>query len=724
MRRGLLFEKIVVSLGESVVEERMAMASEPHLPLEIGHVLFIDIVGYSKLLINEQSEVLQELNEVVRETERVRLADRAGKLIRLPAGDGMALVFRDSPEGPAECALQISRELRSHPNVRVRMGIHSGPVNEVVDVNERSNIAGAGINLAQRVMDCGDAGHILLSKRVADDLAQYRHWQPFLHDLGVCEVKHGHKIEVFNLFTEEAGNSALPEKFAGKGSDKTSGDKSRRSAILVSIAALILLALGAGSYVALRRGPSPVSAPTSMPNDKRIAVLPFKPLLPGSGDEVLEFGMADSLITKLSNSHELIISSLPSVRKYSGLEQDPVAAGRALQVDSVLEGSLQKMGDHIRVNARFIRVRDGASLWAATFDEKFTDVFAVQDAISEKVAEALALRLSGAEKRQLNKRSTENLEAYQLYLTGRYHWNLLSPPEIKKSIGYFEQAIALDPTYAMAYFGLADAYRTLSINGDSRPNDALSKAKAAASKAIELDQTLAEPHVTLAFIHVWFDWDWTGAEAEAKRAIELSPNLSFAYAAHSQLLTALGHHPEAVSEATRARQLDPVSPIINTLEGLAFFYADRYDESAASLQRALELNPNLWIAHLIRGKVHLQKEDYPGAIAEFTLAGQLSGNASEPISMIAFTATQTGDSAKALALQKELLATSQQRYISPFNIAVTYLGLGQREQCFDWLDKALQDHDVRLCFLRVDKRWDSLRSEPRFAAIAQRLDLQ
>ena len=565
------------------------MSAEGQLPLEIGHVLFIDIVGYSRLLINEQSEVLHELNDVVRTTERVRAASAAGKLIRLPAGDGMALVFRENPEGPAECALQIAQALKNHPAVQVRMGIHSGPVNEIVDVNERSNIAGAGINIAQRVMDCGDAGHILLSRRVADDLAQYRHWQALLHDLGSCEVKHGQKIEVFNLYTETAGNPAVPDKFAQKETSVGATRAGRQRHVgLLALAGGVLLAFLIGWFAwshPSSQPQAPAATASSSPNEKRIAVLPFKPLVPASGDEVLELGMADSLITKLSNSRELIISSLPSVRKYGGLEQDPVAAGRALQVDSVLEGNLQKIGDHIRVNARLIRVRDGASLWAGTFDEKFTDVFAVQDAISQKVAEALALRLSGDEKRQLTKRSTDNLEAYQLYLTGRFHWNLLTPDEITKSIGYFEKAIALDPTYAMAYFGLADAYRALSINGDCRPNDVLPKAKAAARKAIALDPTLAEPHVTLAFIHIWFDWDWAGAEAEAKRAIELNPNLAFSHVVYSQLLTALGRHPEAVSEAIRARQLDPVSPIINTLEGLSYYYAGRFDEAARASRR-------------------------------------------------------------------------------------------------------------------------------------------
>ena len=280
------------------------LKSDPQL--EIAHVLFIDIVGSSKLLTNEQSELLRGLNQIVRSTEQFRAAEAAGKLIRLPTGDGMALAFFSSPEAPVRCALEISKALQNYPKLQLRMGVHSGPVDAVVDVNDRSNIAGAGISMAQRVMDCADAGHILISKRIAEDLAQYSKWQPHLHDLGECEVKHGAKIDIVNVYTDELGNPVTPDKLKqqrGKtGGVETIGSKPQRK--------------------------------------KRIAVLPFKPLSPENRDQALELGMADALITKLSNSRQIIVSSLNSVRKYGDLEQDPVAAGRELQVHSILEGNV------------------------------------------------------------------------------------------------------------------------------------------------------------------------------------------------------------------------------------------------------------------------------------------------------------------------------------------------------------------------------------------------
>jgi len=699
--------------------------SEPtsDLRLEIAHVLFIDIVGYSEFLINEQHELLQKLNQIVRGTEAFRDAETAGRLIRFPTGDGMALVFSTTPDAPVQCALEISKALQSHSELQVRMGVHSGPVSGITDVNDRSNIAGAGINMAQRVMDCGDAGHILLSKRSADDLAQYGKWRPHLHSLGECEVKHGAKIDIVNFYTDEIGNREIPEKLKKEKQIAAARSfKHLRNGAL--IAAVLLLVFGFWFFSQRTQRSTTASRVATPIAEKKIAVLPFKPLLPENRDQVLELGMADSLITKLSNVREMVVRSLNSVRKYGGLEQDPLAAGRELQVNSVLEGNVQKSGDRIRVTARLIRVADGSSLWANTFDEKFTDVFSVQDAISQKVADALALRLSGEENKRLTKRYTDNVEAYQLYLTGRYHWNKLTPPEIAKSIGFFKQAIDLDPTYALAYFGLADAYRALAPTSEVPPKDILPQAKAAATKALEIDESLAEPHATLAFIHTWFDWDWAGAEREAKRAIELNPNFGLAHIAYAQLLSYRGLHQEAISEAARARELDPLSSIINTLNGSVLLYARRDDEASMTLQKTLELDPNFWIAHYFFGKTYLAKKKYSDAIAEFSKARELSGGNSLAIGMIGYGWALAGDLAKARAVLTELKSLSGQRYIPPSNVAVLCFALGEKDEAFIWLEKAYQDHDVRLSRMKVDPEWDSMRSDPRFVAILKRIGLQ
>jgi TolB-like protein/tetratricopeptide (TPR) repeat protein len=707
----------------------------PDVRLEIAHVLFMDIVGWSKLLINEQSELLGQLNEIVRNTTQVRAAEAAGKLIRLPTGDGMALAFFTTPDAPVRCAIEIGLELKNYPRIALRMGVHSGPVEEVVDVNERANIAGAGITVAQRVMDCGNAGHILLSKRAADDLAHYGQWRPYLHELGQSEIKHGFKLGVVNFYTDEVGNPATPEKFGQQHTGWTAVRESlptwRPRTFLMGSAVLLAAAVALALWALLARIPprpnrqiaTATTTTKSTPFGKRLAVLPFKPLVAEDQDQVLELGMADSLITKLSNTREVIVSSLPAVRKFGGLDQDPVAAGRQLQVNSVLDGNVQRSGDHIRVTARLINVSDGSSIWAGTFDEKFTDVFTVQDTISRKVTDALAVRLSGEEEQRLTRRYTDDVGAYQLYMTGRYLWTKLTPPDIKKAIDSFNEAIEKDPAYALAYFGLAESLRSLAINADVPSKDCLPAAKMAATKALEIDPSLAEAHASLSFSLVWYEWDWINAEKEARQAIALNPNSAHGHFACAAVLSDLGQHDEAIAQISQARELDPVFPLYAALEGMFLLHAGRDAEAATKLRKVEEIEPNFWVTRLILGRVYLQQRKYPEAIAEFEKARDLSHGNSEAIASIGYTAAVSGDATRARAILEELNARSLHDYVPPHNIALVYNGLGDQEAALTHLEKGCDDRDVRMTLLGVDPRWDSLRSQPRFRAILKRIGL-
>jgi serine/threonine-protein kinase len=492
---------------------------------------------------------------------------------------------------------------------------------------------------------------------------------------------------------------------------------------LVAVVFLSALAVTVGVWFLSHRAEK-TAASASPAGEKRIAVLPFKPLVADNRDQVLEMGMADSLITKLSNTRQIIVRSLASVRKYVGLDQDPLAAGRELQVNSVLEGNVQKLGDHIRVTARLINVDDGSSLWAGTFDEKFTDVFTVQDATSQKVADALALRLSGEEKNRLTKRYTENLSAYQLYLTGRYHAALLTPPEIREAMRFYQQAIDLDPSYGLAYFGLAEANRSLAINADVPSKDCLPVAKAAAKKALEIDESLAEAHASLSFSLIWFDWDWAGAEKEAKRAILLNPNSAMAHFSYGHVLSDLGRHDEAVSEGARAVELEPVFFLFSAIEGMFLHHAKRDQEARDLLEKTITLGPNFWVAHLTLGKVFAQQRKYPEAIAEFTKAKELSHGNSEAIGSIGYVEALRGNAAKARIVLDELKTLSNQHYIPPYNVAMVYHALGEEGEALALLEKGCEERDVRLTLLKVDPRWDSLRSNPRFAGILKRIGLQ
>jgi DNA-binding winged helix-turn-helix (wHTH) protein/TolB-like protein/Tfp pilus assembly protein PilF len=456
---------------------------------------------------------------------------------------------------------------------------------------------------------------------------------------------------------------------------------------------------------------------------RTLAVLPFKPLVMGNRDEALELGMADALITKLSNTRGVIVRPLASARRYGGVEQDPLAAGRELQVDSVVDGSIQRWGDRIRVTARLVSV-GGEQLWAGQFDEKFTDIFAVQDAISGRVAGALALHLSGEEERRLTKRHTENAAAYELYLRGRYHLYKLTPPEVRKGIEFFQEAVRVDPSYALAYAGIADAYSTLPITSDVAPRDAFPKAKEAVTKALELDGSLAEAHAILGRIKFWFDWDWAGSESEFRRAIDLSPNNADAHRLYAHLLSNIGRHEEALRELKRARELDPLSLITNTLQGQFLHFAGRDDEAVRSFEKTFELNPNFWVAHTQLASVLIHKKMYGQALTELEKAREQSGGNTHTIALTGYVMALSGEHGRARGVLEELRRVSRERYVPPSNMAIVHHGLGEREEALAWMERAFEGRDVLLTFVAVDPKWEALRSDQRFVSLLERMNLR
>jgi DNA-binding winged helix-turn-helix (wHTH) protein/Tfp pilus assembly protein PilF len=456
---------------------------------------------------------------------------------------------------------------------------------------------------------------------------------------------------------------------------------------------------------------------------RTIAVLPFKPLTADHRDEALEMGMADTLIAQLSSSRATIVRPLSSVRKYTSLEQDALAAGRELGVESVLDGSIQSDGSQIRVTVRLTRVADGASLWTGKFDQEFTNVFAVQDTISEKVASALALRLSHDEKKRLTQRCTHNVEAFHCYLKGRYHIGKVTRPAIRKGLEFFQKAIDVDPTYALAYAGVAEAYRRLPITSDVAPKEAFPKAKAAASRALEIDENIADAHLALGFTKLWFDWDWVAAEKEFKVAIDLNPSGGDAHMGYANLLTCVGRHREALAEAQCAVELDPLSLIVNANQAQFLHWARDDDAAWRRVQKTLEIDPDFWVANLALGRLHIQKGEYPDAIIALTKARDFSGANSETVSLIGYAYARAGDRAQADAILGELRSRSNNSHVPPHSIAVIYHGLSDKDQTFQWLEKAYEQRDVRLTFLKTDPKWDSIRSDARFVNLVRRVGL-
>jgi TolB-like protein/class 3 adenylate cyclase len=693
----------------------MSVEPDRDTQLEIGHVLFIDIVGFSKLMVDEQRNASQRLNQVVRNTEQFRAAEAADKLTRLPTGDGMVLVFYTGPESPAHCAVEVARSLKEAP-FGVRMGIHSGPIHRISDVNDRSNLTGAGINMAQRVMDCGDAGHILISKRAAEDLEQHSKWRPSLHPLGTFEVKHGARIDIVNLYNNEVGNEQLPGKLKGK------RIASRARWAVSALVATILIALLVSVILFSRSRTANVPSAPPVP-DKSVAILPFRPLSSQNRDEVLENGMADTLIAKLSTISQIIIPSLASAQKYNEQEHDPIAAARLLHVRCVLDGTLQKVADRIRVTARLINVADGASLWSSTFDEKFTDVFAVQDTIAQKVAAALALQLTGEEQKRLTKRYTQNTEAYQLYLKGRFYWNTWIEEGYRKSIEYFKQATEKDPNYALAYAGLADSYSLLGEAGASPSKETFPKARAYAEKALQLDDELSEAHMSLGVEELFYEWDFPAAEKELRRAKELDPKNTQVYHFYGHYLELVGRFDEAITETQRGVDLDPTVLVLNSELGLAYYFGRKFDQAAAQHRRTLEMDSNFSYASVSLAQDYVPLRKYQEALTELNRARPISQDWSWIVAEIGYINGLLGKRAEAQKILSDLSSRYANEYVDPVLIAYVYTGLGDKDQAFVWLEKGFQERSGLILWIKIEPTLDSIRSDPRFGDLVRRMGI-
>src|SRR5213080_4459925 len=754
----------------------MADEQKAKLRLEIAHVLFMDIVGYSKLLTDEQSEALQELNQIVRSTEVVRQAEAAEGLTILPTGDGMALVFAGSVEEPVECALEISQALRAQPSLPVRMGIHSGPIHHVKDANERENIAGVGINIAQRVMDCGDAGHILVSKRVADDLAQQRRWQPYIHELGDVEVKHGVVVSLVNLYAETIGNPTPPSRFgkvrrsipgSGVGTRKTLSPLAR----VIFTVAVLLLVLAIVSVIfapaIMRRldqrrlatllQPTATALPSladtiksavakqitdelqgelsrkknaavqprptgSAIPEKSIAVLPFDNLSRDPDNAYFAEGVQDEILTRLAQVADLKVISRTSTQHFKSAPDNLPQIAKQLGVMNILEGRVQKANDQVRVNVQLINALTDAHLWAETYDRKLTDIFAVESEISKTIADTLQAKLTGSEKTAMSKKPTANPEAYELYLKGRFFWNKRTGADLKRAIDYFNQAIAKDPNYALAYAGLADSYTLLSVFGAASPQDSIPQARVAVKKALELDNTLAEAHASSGRILSGYDYEFERAIAEFERAIQLNPNYATSYHWISNgPLTARGEFDRAITEGKRAVELDPLSMIDNADLGQIYFYARRYDEAISQIGKAIEIDPHSYLAHYYLGQIYQLQGHLTEAIAEYQKAVELDDDP-QALAFLGQAQARIGQHDKAQKILSRMTEEAKSRYVSAYSFALMFIALGDKERAIDALERAYREGAANdIITIRVDPMLDPLRGDPRFEALAEKI---
>jgi TolB-like protein/Tfp pilus assembly protein PilF len=558
----------------------MPASQKSQLHLETAHILFLDVVGYSKLLVNEQREVLQQLNEVVRAAPQFRQSNADGKLIRIATGDGMALVFFQSPEEPVHCAMEIAKALKNYPHIRLRMGVHSGPVDQVTDVNDQTNVAGVGINFAQRVMDCGDAGHILISKRVADDLAQDRLWQPLLHELGEIEVKHGVKLGIVNLYTAELGNPHSPQKLSPQ----------------------------AGTA----KQPITSFETESVVPEKSIAVLPFENLSAEQENAFFTDGVQDEILTNLAKIADLKVISRTSVLQYkTGMKRNLREIANALGVAHVVEGTVQRAGNRVRVSAQLIDARSDTHLWAEHYHRPLDDVFAIQSEIAKAVADELRAKLSPAEKAAIEQKPTDDLAAYDRYirakalLTGTAHLDARVGDNLFQAVRLLSQAIARDPDFLLAYCQLAWTHGQVYFFGFDHTAARLALVNEALERAMRLGPDRGEAHLAAAGIYYQCYLDYDRARAEVDLARRTLPNEPFVFALAGYIDRRQGRWKELISNLERALEIDPRNVYI--LTGLSGSYKSlrRFTKMGDVLDRTLAIIPADAMTRVVRAFVDL-----------------------------------------------------------------------------------------------------------------------
>jgi len=455
-----------------------------------------------------------------------------------------------------------------------------------------------------------------------------------------------------------------------------------------------------------------------------LAVLPFVNASADPNAEYLSDGITESIINNLSQLPNLRVMARSTVFRYKGKDADPQKVGQDLHVRAVLTGRLLERGDTLIVQAELVDASQGSQLWGGQYSHKLADIFALQEELSKDISEKLRLRLTGEDRRRLVKRYTENTEAYQLYLKGRYYWNKRTEEGFKKGLEYFQQAIEKDPNYALAYAGLADSYALAGAPvSPMSPSERMAKAKAAALKALEIDDTIAPAHASLAYIKHRFDWDWSGAEKEFKRAIELNPNYATAHQWYAFFLATMGRMDEAIAEAKLAQQIDPLSLVMNSALGRIYHFARQYDRALDQFRKTIDMDPNFPAAHSDLAQTYVAKRMYAEAIAEYQKGLAISGPNVLYLSELGWAQARAGNSPEAMKILNQLEEVSRHSYVAPFNFAFIYIGLGDKDHAFAWLEKDYEQRDNPMAFLNAEPLFDPLRSDPRFQDLVRRVGL-
>lgn len=669
----------------------------------------MDIVAYSELPTDKQTVLVAQLQSIVSARPEFVGAKQSGQLISLPTGDGMALVFFGDPEAPVRCALGLGRAFRNYPEIKVRMGMHTGPVYRVADINANRNVAGGGINVAQRVMNCGDAGHILVSSAAAEVVRELSDWAGLLHDLGEAEVKHGLRVHLFNLYSGEVGNPARPRPLRRRQSF-------RRYWLSAAIAAAFLLAVAVPYLQRIR-----MSQRDDRPRIESLAVLPLENLSGDPAQDYLASGLHEALITdlaKLSGFRRVIARS--SVKRFEKTTLPPQQIARELGVDALLTGTVLRSGNRLQITAHLITAED-IQIWSQRYDREFQDVLSLQNEIVSGLTNGIKLQLTPQEQSLLAQTPSFNPGAYEAYLKGRFFVGKGTPEGFERGSAYLLDAIRKDPANPLAYSRLALAYTEA---GHETLPDAFAQAKSAARKALELDPNSAEAYEVLAETKLYNDWDdWPGAEQNFQRALKLNPNLAAAHRNYSWYLHLMGRSDQALTEMQKAIELDPMSPLLHEDLGYQFWDLHQEEKALGEQRRALEIDPSFPVAYWVLACIHGETGRYAEAIAASEKAAQ---GDPELRWLLAVSYARAGRKSAALSLAAEI--KKQPSPMSEFGLATFYATVGSREEALAWLERSFQDRFSLLPWLRrrgtgVQRPFDPYWSDQRYQSLLRQMKL-
>lgn len=675
---------------------------------KLAAIMFTDMVGYSKISQVDEALAL-ELLEEHRKILRNIFSKYCGFEIET-IGDAFFVEFESALEA-VKCAIEIQEKLHQrnrtvpkNKQFKIRIGIHLGDV-----VHKEKNVLGDGVNIAARIEPLAESEGICISEDVAR------------------QVQNKIEQKLIKLAPQKLKNIKLPvdvyavqlpwtkKLVSAKSKIALVKNSQNKSSLIYGIASLVILAAIA-LYIIFQNIPSSEL-------DNSIAVLPFTNMSENIENEYFSDGITEDVITQLAKISDLRVISRTSVMQYKNTEKSLKEIAKELNVSTILEGSVRREGDRIRVVAQLIDVSADVHIWANTYDKESTEIFTIQTDVAENIAKELRAEISQREKSRIERKATENMEAYDLYLKGRYYWNKMMPNDLETSVEYFKQAIELDADYAVAYVGQADAYNVLGSFNVFHPSETYPKAKLAALKAIKLDENLGAAHNSLGLAIMYTDWDWDGAEKEFKKSIELNPGYAFSYVWYGLYLTVMGRFDEATRITDQATKLDPFSQVIMANKGLESYFKRDYDLAIEQNLKILELNSLFHAAYVTLGGAYVQKSMYKDAIETFSKASMFSKGHPIPVAGLGYSYAVSGRQEDALMILELLLERDKEEYVSPYWIAVMYSGLGNNDEAFKWLENGYEEKDCNMVYLKVMPILDNLRSDNRFISLLKKMKL-